>query len=496
MGEPAFRVPDEFPGELLKEYRVRSCLRASEGRSTFLCQRLGTDEPVIIKVQPLDGEISQLANEDRLLREIRASGNPAAELFPHAVRYAVFGKTEVLIRSYIRGQSVASYVESAPAGMGVSRDWSAACVDGVLSQAAFLHHMHPPVVHRDIKPQNVIVDPEGRFHLIDFGISRRQKPEEAWDTRVMGTSATAPPEQFGFRQTDARSDIYAAGMLLRYCLTQEYREEADALIDLDLRAVIKKATQFDPDARYQRAEEMQAALRETGGLRRKKGRLLWAAALLLALIAAGFAALRTPVRQTGVYRFREPLLEQAVRLALGKPGGDLTYNDLAQMTSIYIFGRQIYADDAQFCFLGDFVLPYDPAVRASGLWTQNGGIRTLEDVRAMPNLRQLCLYRQEISDLSPLSGSGVERLGIGMNPVGDLSALEGNLRLTYLNLNSLPVSDAGQIASMKRLTSLVLAGTRITEISALSGLNLKELNLVDVDLRDGRCLREFGGWRS
>ena len=77
----------------------------------------------------------------------------------------------------------------------------------------FLHSMNPPVIHRDIKPSNILIDESGILKLIDFDASRRYREENDGDTRLLGTVEYAPPEQFGYSQTDVRSDIYSMGVV-------------------------------------------------------------------------------------------------------------------------------------------------------------------------------------------------------------------------------------------------------------------------------------------
>ena len=81
-------------------------------------------------------------------------------------------------------------------------------VAGVLQ---FLHTQDPPIIFRDVKPANIMIMPSGQIKLIDFGIARTYKEGKRRDTMSMGTAAYAPFEQFGKGQTDARSDVYAAG---------------------------------------------------------------------------------------------------------------------------------------------------------------------------------------------------------------------------------------------------------------------------------------------
>ena len=72
-----------------------------------------------------------------------------------------------------------------------------------------LHSQDAPIIHRDIKPQNVVLGEDGRVWLIDFDISRRYSRGAPADTVISGTQDFAAPEQYGFSQTDCRSDIFS-----------------------------------------------------------------------------------------------------------------------------------------------------------------------------------------------------------------------------------------------------------------------------------------------
>lgn len=168
--------------------------------------------------------------------------------------YATSSSLTVLIE-FVHGNTLQEYIESnGPSGHLALRIFPLVC-DAVRE----LHEaFDPPAIHRDLTPANIIVS-DSSVTLIDLGIARIFHPEAARDTTYFGTRAYAPPEQFGFGQTDVRSDVYAMGKVLRYCVAGEEDNTAGAPIDQRVEAVISKATKLDPAQRYQSINELKAA---------------------------------------------------------------------------------------------------------------------------------------------------------------------------------------------------------------------------------------------
>ena len=110
-----------------------------------------------------------------------------------------------------------------------------------------LHSAVPPIIHRDIKPENIIITTEGNIKLLDFDAAREYSVEKEHDTILMGTKHYASPEQFGFMQTDIRSDIYSFGIVFSELLSHASVSEKYAL---KAKKIINKATMFDPENRY------------------------------------------------------------------------------------------------------------------------------------------------------------------------------------------------------------------------------------------------------
>ena len=113
------------------------------------------------------------------------------------------------------------------------------------------------IVHRDIKPENVILSGD-RAVLIDFDASRIHTPARRTDTQVLGTIGYASPEQYGLSQTDARSDIYALGVLLNVMLTGHLPTEA--LARGQLGRIVQRCTMLAPEKRYKSIQHLMESL--------------------------------------------------------------------------------------------------------------------------------------------------------------------------------------------------------------------------------------------
>ena len=112
----------------------------------------------------------------------------------------------------------------------------------------FLHEAEPPIIHRDIKASNIMVTDEGRVMIIDYDAAKQYIPGNEKDTVLIGTQGIAAPEQYGFAQSDQRTDIYAFGKLIERVLPES--EQA--------MHIAGKATRFSPSARYRTVREMKA----------------------------------------------------------------------------------------------------------------------------------------------------------------------------------------------------------------------------------------------
>ena len=193
---------------------------------------------------------------------------------PHLPRiYEIVERPEnfMLVMDYIEGDSL-DHVIAREGAQPMQRvlDWGMQICD-VLS---YLHSQPTPIIYRDMKPANVMVQPDGRLMLIDFGTARTEKigQEMQADTICIGTAGFAAPEQFGgIGQSTARTDIFCLGATLYNMITGHSPcDRPQGILPLEtwnpalagspISEIIQKCTRNDPDERYQTAMELQQDL--------------------------------------------------------------------------------------------------------------------------------------------------------------------------------------------------------------------------------------------
>lgn len=497
-------VESSYPQAFLDAYDQMECLASRAGRETFLVQKKDTGELAVAKCY--DRGMFPMQPDMALLRSFSDAG------LPRFYEQYQNDKMLCLVREYIEGDPLSQYARDKQLTLDEIRSLCAQLCD-ILS---LLHTRRPPVVHRDIKPENIIVRPDGRIALIDFDISRTMKQEAETDTVCFGTRGYAPPEQYGFAQTDVRADIYAVGMLLRYLVTGSVRPNRNITMDAGLQQVIDRCTAFSPDDRYQSVQEVKRAL-----LSRKKEKRLSARKLLCATLAgllclmAGFCLGRYtdlfPV-QPGRIAFSEPLMEAAVRAQLDVADDvPLTREDLWKIKRIYIYGIQTFQteEDFQRCTVDESVRGQLHSLRDVALLPNLEAIhivhqgqmdisalanaqnlRTIElkhlhlsDISALgtlPGLVDTVLFDVGISDVTALSACArLETLDIGLNPITAMAQIGVHPNLRYLSLKWLRLDTLEGIEQMRHIRGLFIQDAEIRDLSALK--SLPELETVYLD---------------
>lgn len=209
------------------------------------------------------------------------------EHLPRIVDCHRVGDELCVVMEYIEGETLGALVGR----LGATPDYACELFGALCDAVAELHtgfasagEMAAPLIHRDLKPSNIIVSgasytPDtgmtfSSLVIIDLGIARVWREGADADTVKFGTRPYAPPEQYGFGQTSVRSDVYALGALLFFCLTgadpkpgRGMREQCEAYdIPASLADVIYMAMALDPDKRFASAKALGHAVRASYAL--------------------------------------------------------------------------------------------------------------------------------------------------------------------------------------------------------------------------------------
>ncbi len=461
----SFATP--FPPGFLEKYVQLECLAVGRGTETFLVRERAGEGLFVAKCYD------------------RATAGGAAELSilrlpddPDIPRFVDAFEDEsrvCVVREYVEGTSLDRLLANGPLCEARAVQICASLCDALIR----LHGRERPVIHRDIKPGNVVVRPDGSARLIDFEISREYRDGAGADTRALGTREYAPPEQYGFGQTDCRADIYALGVLLVCMLTGTTRVAEARLDNPRLRTVARRCTAFSPEERYPSAKAVRRALLRAERPRPRLIRLAAVALFVTAALCGGFYAGRFTGMFSGAggIEFREPLVEKAVRIQLGKDSGDpITRAELWTVKAIYIFGSEVAATEE----------PFRDGLSGARRDEPRGKIETLADVSLLPNLETLYVNYQALSDLSPLAHcENLRVVSLRHTRVSDVSPLAGLSRLENASLFDTNVSDASALDACLHLRSLDVGGTLIQTPAAVGGpldsLSLKQASLDSLD---------------
>ncbi|MGI6743653.1 MAG: protein kinase domain-containing protein [Eubacteriales bacterium] len=274
-----------MPEELLSEYIFESCIRKDAGsrKELYLLKRIEDGAKALLRITKNYPEEDAL-EEAKLLRRLDHPGVPKV-LFSCEKD----GKS-YLVREYAEGRTLHEIVTEKGC-------LSAEDIYGIAGKLAdilsYLHRQTPPVIHRDIKPQNIIAGTDGSIHLIDFGIAREHKQQRRQDTSIVLTLDYASPEQYGFEQTTPLSDIYSLGVVLLFlCTGRTVRSDLEAqIVNNSLRELISQCIAFNPKMRIQSADEISEFLaRSSRKALRRKRRYTTAAVIAAAALCFSFLA--------------------------------------------------------------------------------------------------------------------------------------------------------------------------------------------------------------
>ncbi len=269
-------------GILLQDrYRIVTVLGGGGMGQVYLAHdtRLA-DKPCAIKELTPDPHTTPQEREQataQFHREAAILAHLSHPNLPNVYDYFEERERFYLTMDYVDGVTLTEQLTESPDGLPQEMvvEWAIQ----LCNVLEYLHSQTPPVIFRDMKPDNVMITPEGNIQLIDFGVARLFDPTKRTDTLKMGTAGYAPPEQYaGQGQTTPCSDIYALGATLYEVLTGDdptahpfvfpCPREVKPSIAPSLSNVVTRALSLDPADRFPSARAMREALEKTTQRRR------------------------------------------------------------------------------------------------------------------------------------------------------------------------------------------------------------------------------------
>ncbi len=482
-----------LPQEISEIYDVLECLAQNEYGETYLLTNNNDGKLYVLKCYKKTDDVCNV-QEAKLLRGLSHKGIPTFTMETEDEG------TIFVIREYAEGTPLNDYLMENQ----IEEPKAVEILIELCDILTYLHSQPNPIIHRDIKPSNIIINPySNEIKLIDFGISRAYSEEAETDTFFFGTQKFAPPEQYGFAQTDCRADIYALGVVLRYMMTGT----ADLKTDIQnktLRHIATKCCAFSPNSRYQSADAVKRALKRYEKNTKKKVLISIASICGVCLVfVVGFAV----GRYTDIFNnqkpdaldvqdsveseyvtFVEPLIEKAAHLMLGLDAEEpITYTQLKSIKSIFILGEEAVRTQGEWDTLhGEFLF---------GI-SNYGDLESLEDLKYMENLQNITIMAENLSDISGIANNTrLEGICIMHCNVKDISPLKDLFRLGNCLLFDNLIDDFSVFESMTWLESLSIGkNSSLKQFSELGEMsNIKELSFHQgkISSLDGveKCLR-------
>ncbi|HTO55899.1 MAG TPA: protein kinase [Myxococcota bacterium] len=275
------REPSAGPATLPATESTRYELRDEIGRGGMGIVRLAWDRelerPVAIKFLP-----HELAANEEALKMFRAEARAAAAMnhpnIVHIYDVAVIGGEPCIVMEYVQGRTVREVmrVRGSSEKQPLPPKRVAEIGREICNALAYAHRQN--VIHRDVKPSNMLLAADGTVKLMDFGISKVMETGEEARSEAKGTPQYMPPEQILGREIDGRTDLYALGISMFEIATAQRPFSGDGVVDQQLHAVLpdprriraeipeslvailQRACEKNPDQRYASAHEMAQAL--------------------------------------------------------------------------------------------------------------------------------------------------------------------------------------------------------------------------------------------
>lgn len=512
-----------LPVEMQEHWNAEEYLKESEESFTILVRENVSGILCVLKWgRKLQAEM--LCNEMEILQKLTDMGLTG---IPKAYRIFEENSGVYFLREYIEGTPLSQMVLQKG---GIQERELCRISIKICRVAEQFQKLEDPMIHRDIKPENIVITHGGEVAFIDFGTMRSYKKDSQRDTFVVGTRGTAAPEQYGYNQTDQRTDVYAIGRTMLYMATESY--ELDQILECgvnrELKKIIKKACSFEPDKRYADAAELGRAIEKCQENNKKNGYKkagavvgLIAAGYVLAILFPGTTVIKNgriiadnnvtedqisaentqeegtdqntdqsqnpeqisdaKQSQDNQIIFKEELIEAAVRKELNLSETDeITADMLENVRKLRIVGKEILDNEDSFWGIGHHIDGKD-----NNFGSVRGSITDLSDLTQMTNLEELALCNQRIEDISGLKDLPLKELYLSKNMITDFSVIQSLIDLDILCILENPAVDLSPLRDCGNISQLNIQGMHLTDIDFLKNMNLNYLDMNNAEVENG-----------
>lgn len=241
---------------LNNKYKITKEIGSGGMSTVYQCTNI--EDGKICAVKGVKSQINNLnlENEWYLLSHLNHSG------IPKVIELFIEQNNLYLVEEFVNGVTLHQKIEQ---NSPISLSTLCKIALELCNILNYLHSFNPPIIYRDLKPSNIIIDENEQIKLIDFGISRLYKEGKHTDTVFMGSRGFAAPEQFGLSQSQIQTDIYGLGAVMYFMifghapnnLLEPLRNEHyDAAIPQKLIEIIQKSMQIDIQKRYSNIDEL------------------------------------------------------------------------------------------------------------------------------------------------------------------------------------------------------------------------------------------------
>jgi Tol biopolymer transport system component/serine/threonine protein kinase len=255
---------------LHKRYRINTLLSLGGMGAVYRA----VDENLGVEVAVKENFFTTFEYARQFRREAVILANLRHPSLPRVTDHFIIGEQgQYLVMDYIAGEDLRERMER----LGAISEEDVILIGSAICEAlTYLHTRKPPVIHRDVKPGNVRITPDGQVFLVDFGLAKVQMGSQTTTGARAMSPGYSPPEQYGSARTDPRTDIYSLGATLYAALTNNLPEDGLARVmdNVELTpirthnpkvsrrtaATVEKAMAAHADERYQSAEEFKQAL--------------------------------------------------------------------------------------------------------------------------------------------------------------------------------------------------------------------------------------------